>query len=236
MNKSNRCRCPWDDDFQAHDSESDRWDVAGRNGPHLHPHLRRIFHSVTSRWTFGARVGANGPYHSWCEELIKPSTIHAMSQRIAPHARGAAMRMNSSASPGPPSKDPDAASRPLFRTDIRIQRAIPASEPKSMMRFANKRIWCVPSLVFISTPVLFRIISPPDSCTNPTMTMPRSALGIARLFVSQSDRRFDPRSTTCRNVTGENTRAKQYRRCRAEGCDICRLHSEQQTRDPPTCS
>src|SRR5215472_4999274 len=89
-------------------------------------------------------------YHSWREEVIKPATTHAMSQRIAPHAKGTAMRMNSSASPGRPTIDPDAASPPLLRTDIRIQRAIPASEPKNMMRFASKRIRCMPSFVFIS--------------------------------------------------------------------------------------
>src|SRR5215472_13905919 len=89
-------------------------------------------------------------YHSWREEVIKPATTHAMSQRIAPHAKGTAMRMNSSASPGRPTIDPDAASPPLLRTDIRIQRAITASEPKNMMRFASKRIRCMPSFVFIS--------------------------------------------------------------------------------------
>lgn len=52
------------------------------------------------------------------------------------------------------------------------------------------------------------------------------------LFITQRDARLDARSATCRNVTGEDSRAKQYRRCRAKRCYIGRFHSDQQARDP----
>ena len=39
------------------------------------------------------------------------------------------------------------------------------------------------------------------------------------LLISQRDCKLDARGTTCRYVTGENARAKQDCRGRAEGCD-----------------